>query len=172
MRFTLVDRIVSLERGESISTVKNLSLAEEYLADHFPGFPVLPGVLMLEALIQTGAWLMRDSENFRYSTILLKQAKALKFNSFVTPGQTLCVTANVHSVEDREWTFKAKGTVDDASAVSARITLQQFNLADQDPSLADSDQRTIEHMKSLFGELWRPDTVPEPDADMAQGNTP
>ena len=53
MRFALVDRIVSLERGESISTVKNLSLAEEYLADHFPGFPVLPGVLMLEALVQT-----------------------------------------------------------------------------------------------------------------------
>tara|TARA_B100000029_G_scaffold276900_1_gene271419 strand:+ start:254 stop:742 length:489 start_codon:yes stop_codon:yes gene_type:complete len=158
MRFALVDRIVSLERGQSISTVKNLSLAEEYLADHFPGFPVLPGVMMLEALIQTGAWLMRDAEDFQYSTILLKQARALKFNSFVTPGRTLCVTANVHKIDESDWTFKAQGTVDGASAVSARITLQQFNLADQDPSLANADQRTIDHMKDLFGQVWQPTT--------------
>ena len=159
MRFALVDRVVSLKRGESISTVKDLTLAEEYLADHFPGFPVLPGVLMLEAMIQTGAWLMRDAEDFRYSTVLLKQARALKFNSFVTPGQTLCVTASVHKTEDCEWTFKARGTVDDTSAVSARLTLHQFNLADQDPSLADADQRTIDHMRNLFGQIWRPEAA-------------
>ena len=171
MRFALVDRVVSLERGESISTVKNLTLAEEYLADHFPGFPVLPGVLMLEAMIQTGAWLMRDAEDFRYSTILLKQAKALKFNNFVTPGRTLCVTVAVHKKEDQDWIFKARGTVDDVSAVSARITLGQFNLSDQDPSLADADQRTIDHMRSLFGQLWQPDTqaaAPETVAKASQ----
>ena len=58
MRFTLVDRIVALEPGKTITAVKNLSLAEEYLADHFPGFPVLPGVLMLEAMTQAAAWLV------------------------------------------------------------------------------------------------------------------
>jgi len=171
MRFALVDRIVSLERGESISTVKNLSLAEEYLADHFPGFPVLPGVLMLEALVQTGAWLMRDSENFKYSTILLKQAKALKFNSFVTPGQTLCITATVHKAEEREWTLKARGTVDDASAVSARIILEQFNLSEQDDSLADSDQRTIDHMQDLFAQLWQPESHDTTAAESSPNDT-
>ena len=53
MRFTLVDRIVLLEPGAKIVTVKTLSLAEEYLADHFPRFPVMPGVLMLEAMTQS-----------------------------------------------------------------------------------------------------------------------
>ena len=101
MRFALVDRIVALESGQSITAVKNLSLSEEYLADHFPGFPVLPGVLMLEVMVQTGAWLMRFSEDFRYSTILLKQARALKFNSFVTPGRTLSVTASVQKTAER-----------------------------------------------------------------------
>ena len=156
MRFALVDRIVSLERGQSIAAVKNLSLSEEYLADHFPGFPVLPGVLMLEAMVQTGAWLMRCTEDFRYSTILLKQARALKFNSCVTPGQTLCLSATVQKSGDREWTLKARGTIDEASAVSARITLEQFNLAEHDPSMADSDQRTIQHMRDLFNQVWRP----------------
>ena len=159
VRWIWIDRFLEFESGKFAKSVKNVTLAEDHLHDHFPGFPVLPGVLMLEALIQSGAWLMRDAEDFRYSTILLKQAKALKFNSFVTPGRTLCVTATVHKSEDHEWTFKARGTVDDASAVSARLTLHQFNLADQDPSLADADQRTIDHMRDLFGQIWRPEAA-------------
>ena len=64
MRFLLIDRITELEPQKSITAVKNLSLAEEYLADHFPGFPVMPGVLMLETLVQAGGWLIRHSEDF------------------------------------------------------------------------------------------------------------
>jgi 3-hydroxyacyl-[acyl-carrier-protein] dehydratase len=102
MRFTLVDRIVELDKGQSITTVKNLSLAEEYLQDHFPGFAVMPGVLMVEALVQSGAWLMRATEDFKYSTVLLKQAKAVKFNSFVTPGKQLVVTVKTHKWGENE----------------------------------------------------------------------
>ena len=50
MRFVLIDRIQEIVPGQSLTAVKNLSLAEEYLADHFPGFPVMPGVLMLEGM--------------------------------------------------------------------------------------------------------------------------
>ena len=69
MRFVLTDRIVELKSGESLTALKNLSLAEEYLADHFPGFPVMPGVLMLESLTQAGAWLVREMEDFAHSII-------------------------------------------------------------------------------------------------------
>ncbi len=124
MRFSLVDRIIELAPGKSVTAIKNVSLAEEYLADHFPGYPVLPGVMMLECLVQAGAWLMRSTEDFRYSTILLKQAKALKYNNFVRPGQTLTVTAAVHSRGEREYVFKGSGTVEGNSAVSARLTLR------------------------------------------------
>ena len=89
MRFVLIDRILSVQRGESLVAVKNLSLAEEYLSDHFPGFPVMPGVLMLEALTQAGAWLIRDMEDFAHSIIVLKQAKTIKYGSFVEPGRQL-----------------------------------------------------------------------------------
>jgi 3-hydroxyacyl-[acyl-carrier-protein] dehydratase len=156
MRFLLVDRILTLEPGRSITAIKNVSAAEEYLADHFPGYPVLPGVMMLECLVQTGAWLMRSTDGFRYSTILLKQAKALKYNYFVLPGQTLTVTAAVHERGDREYIFKGSGTVDGKSTFSARVTLEQFNLSDRNSALAVSDQSRIEVMRRRFAEIWTP----------------
>ena len=64
MRFTLIDQITLLEPDKKIEAVKNVTLSEEYLQDHFPRFPVLPGVLMLEALTQASAWLIRVSEDF------------------------------------------------------------------------------------------------------------
>src|SRR6201996_9275201 len=93
MRFVLIDRITELQTGKSLVAVKNLSLAEEYLADHFPGFPVLPGVLMLESMTQAAAWLVRVSEDFRHSMVVLKEARNVKYSKFVEPGQTLSVTA-------------------------------------------------------------------------------
>jgi 3-hydroxyacyl-[acyl-carrier-protein] dehydratase len=93
MRFVLLDRIVALEPGVRITAVKNLSLAEEYLADHFPGFPVMPGVLMLQAMTEAGAWLVRESEDFAHSVVVLGQANNVKYGQFVEPGQTLTVSA-------------------------------------------------------------------------------
>jgi 3-hydroxyacyl-[acyl-carrier-protein] dehydratase len=159
MRFSLVDRITDLEVEKSISAVKNLSMAEEYLADHFPGFPVMPGVLMLESLVQSSAWLIRATEDFAHSTILLKQARALKFNSFVTPGKTLCVTATIQKWNDDECVLKATSTVDGESAVSARITLGKHNLADHNSSLADVDRDLIETLRSQFKQIWQPAEV-------------
>ena len=158
MKFSLIDRVQTLETGRSITAVKNLSLAEEYLQDHFPGFPVMPGVLMVEALVQSSAWLMRATEDFRYSTILLKEAKAVKFNSFLPPGKTLEIESTVHRREDQAWQFKASGTVDGQSAISARLTLEQFNQGDKNPGLAASDQKCIEILRQQFAVLWQPAT--------------
>lgn len=157
MRFSLVDRIVALDKGQSISTVKNLSLAEEYLQDHFPGFAVMPGVMMVESLVQSGAWLMRVTNDFAHSTILLKETRAVKFNNFVTPGKQLCVTVKTHKWGDEECTFKCEGTVDGNSAVSARLTLQQVNLKDRNESLAKTDEELIAKMRELYGQLWQPE---------------
>lgn len=156
MRFVLIDRITELTPHKSIAAVKNLSLAEEYLADHFPGFPVLPGVLMLEALVQAGGWLIRESEGFASSTILLKEARALKFNSFVSPGKSLLVQLTVKKHEGDLWEFMGSGTVDGESAVSARISLEAFNLADRNPALAASDEMRREAARALFKQVWTP----------------
>ena len=153
MKFCLVDRINSLVPGESIQTIKNVSLAEEYLQDHFPGFAVLPGVMMVECLVQSCAWLSRVSDDFRYCTLLLKQARAVKFNSFLKPGQTLEVTATLRSSDDSTAEFMASGTVNGQSAVSARLILSKQNLAERNPQLSDNDQRLIASMKDLFEQI-------------------
>src|SRR3954447_24994611 len=95
MRFHLVDRIVAVEPGRHIRTAKNLTLGEEYLADHFPTFPVLPGVLMLQTLVETGSWLLRITEDFQHSVIVLREAKNVKFGNFMEPGRRMILTAEL-----------------------------------------------------------------------------
>src|SRR5271168_864761 len=89
MRFNLVDRITAWETGKSLNGIKRLTLAEEYLADHFPGFPVMPGVLMLEAVVEASAWLWRLTSNFEHSVIVMREAKNVKYGAFMQPGNTM-----------------------------------------------------------------------------------
>jgi len=156
MRFTLIDRVTELVPGERITAIKNLSLAEEYLADHFPGFPVMPGVLMLEAMTQAGAWLVRASEDFAHSTVLLKEARNVKYASFVEPSETLVVSATILDQDERHTKIKAEGTVSGRPTVSARLTLERYNLASEDPARAVTDQVVTRKMRELFALLWRP----------------
>jgi 3-hydroxyacyl-[acyl-carrier-protein] dehydratase len=160
MRFTLIDRITTLDPGKSITAVKNLALSEEYLADHFPGFPVMPGVLMVEAMVQAGAWFMRHEDDFAFSMVVLKAARAIKFVNFVLPGRTLHVTAELTSSTARECTFKGSGTVDGESMVSAKLTLERFNLAERNPRLAEADEAQKQAARELFRQLWRETPVP------------
>ena len=156
MRFSLIDKITSLEPGKSIGAIKNLSLAEEYLADHFPGFPVMPGVLMVEALVQSSAWLLRATDDFAFSTILLKQARAVKFNNFVAPGMTLALQVELQKSSGNTCTLVGTGSVAGSSVVSAKLTLEKFNLAERNPEMSSADQYEIRKLKELFAQLWAP----------------
>ncbi len=153
MRFVLIDRITELVRGQSLVAVKNLSLAEEYLADHFPGFPVMPGVLMLEALTQAGAWLIRDMEDFAHSVIVLKQAKTIKYGSFVEPGRQLQLKVDLVTNTDTETTFKGVGTIDGTEMVKGRIVLTRYNLRDREPGLHTTDTLITSSLRDLFATL-------------------
>lgn len=157
MRFSLIDRIDQLEPSTRIVAVKALSMAEEYLADHFPGFPVMPGVLVLEAMTQAGAWLIRATEDFAHSMVVLKEARAVKYGHFVEPGQTLQVTAEIVGQTDRETTFKARGTINGRVVVGARLVLERYNLAENRPDRASVDETVKQEMRSLFALLWQPD---------------
>jgi len=154
MRFSLIDRILELEPGHRIRAVKAVSLAEEYLGDHFPKFPVLPGVLMLEALTESAAWLVRASEDFAHSIVVLKEAKRIRYGQFVEPGQLLYLTAEIVSQDERYTECKAEGRMEDRLTVSGKIYLERYNLADRDPDLARVDRSVVKDMRELFNILW------------------
>jgi 3-hydroxyacyl-[acyl-carrier-protein] dehydratase len=156
MRFSLIDRIVELEPGVRITAVKALTMAEEYLADHFPHFPVMPGVLMLETLTQAGAWLVRVSEDFAHSIVVLKQVNNAKYAQFVEPGQTLTVTAELLSLGDGEAKLKAYGTVGGRIIVSARLILACYNLADSNPQHEATDAATRQELRKQLALLHQP----------------
>lgn len=156
MRFFLIDRITELEPQKSITAVKNLALAEEYLADHFPGFPVMPGVMMLETLVQAGGWLIRQAEDFAHSTVMLKEVRAIRYNNFVSPGDTLIVKMEVRKRTENIWEFNGSGTVKGGSAVSAKVALEASNLSDRNPSMADSDARRVQFYREMFQQIWTP----------------
>lgn len=157
MRFTLIDRIADLERGKAITAHKCLSLAEEYLADHFPNAPVMPGVMMLEALIQASAWLVRATDDFAHSLVVLQEARGVKYANFVDPGQTLQIQATIMSREGASTKLKAQGMLDDKVAVSGRLVLHSSNLVDTDPQLAARDQFIKQSLRQLYA-ILRPHT--------------
>jgi len=156
MQFSQLDQVLELEPGIRIKAVKRLSPDEQYLKDHFPRFPVMPGVIMLEALYQASCWLVRQSEGFAHSVVLLKEARNVKYSGFVAPGQTMDVTAEILKQDESVTTLKAQGTVNGSIAVSGRLVLERFNLADRYPLRKDTDPYTRNETRNVLAKLMSP----------------
>ncbi len=155
MRFVLIDRIVELESGRRIVAQKGVSLAEEYLADHFPKFPVLPGVMMVEAMVQAAAWLVRESLDFGPSLVVLKEARNVTYKSFVTPGRVLTIEAVCQELDAEHSVFAARGELDGREIVKGRLTLRHLSLAALDRGYQETDARLRERQRALFKLLWK-----------------
>jgi 3-hydroxyacyl-[acyl-carrier-protein] dehydratase len=152
VKFNLIDKIEQLS-DDRIVAVKYVSLAEEYLADHFPTFPVLPGVMMLEAITQAAAWLLHRRNNFAKSMAVLKEARNVKYGQFVAPGNFLRVEVEWSKATEAGATFKATGSVNNDQALQARVELAYFNLGDKQPQLAELDARLIKHNRLRWAVL-------------------
>jgi 3-hydroxyacyl-[acyl-carrier-protein] dehydratase len=149
MKFNLLDKILEIS-GTRIVATKHVSLAEEYLADHFPSFPVLPGVMMLEALTQAAGWVLHRRSGFAKSFAVLKEARNVKYGNFVAPGNHLRVEVELIKETEAGASFKANGSVNGNTAVAARIEIAYFNLADKQPGMAELDARLIEHHRQRW----------------------
>lgn len=156
MHFSLIDKVVHVEAGVRIRATKALSIAEEYLRDHFPLFPVMPGVLMLEAMYEASAWLVRHSEDFKHSAVLLAEARNIKYADFVQPGRLLEVSAEILKQDDRTTTLKASGEVEGQVAVSGRLILERFQISQRWEVNETVDEIVKAKLRRQFQILYRP----------------
>jgi 3-hydroxyacyl-[acyl-carrier-protein] dehydratase len=114
---------------------------------------VMPGVLMLEALTQAGAWLIRETEDFAHSVIVLKSAKTIKYGSFVEPGRQLELRVELVEHGERDSSFKGKGVIDGQVMVQGRFTLTRSNLREKNPALYATDAAIVEGLRDLYATL-------------------
>lgn len=148
MRWIWIDRFVEFESGRHAKAIKNISLAEEYLHDHYPGFAVMPGSLMIEGMAQTGGILLGETSQFENVVILAKVPK-ITFHSWASPGDTLTYSANLVDVRTDG------GIVEVQAHVGSRLVADgEIVFAHLDPKTKETsgvDQKSFVFSMRLLG---------------------
>ena len=159
MRFVLIDRFVEVSPGRRAVATKTFGEDEDFLEDHFPGFPVVPGVLLAEAMGQTGGWLIAHGEGFRRWP-LLSMIDAVKLRRFVRPGEEIRLEAVIRSSNADSFEVRGEATVGGARAAEGRFLFRLFGaeLAGDPARFAAWTRATAERLFS--GGIVPPETGP------------
>ena len=121
--FLLIDRVVEFERGKRLVAIKNVNMNEPFFQGHFPGYPLMPGVLMIEAMAQAGAIIMLSEIPDREKKLaVFTGIEKAKFRRPVTPGDQLRIEVDVLAFKSRLGRMAAKATVDGKVACEATLT--------------------------------------------------
>jgi 3-hydroxyacyl-[acyl-carrier-protein] dehydratase len=124
--FLLIDRIEQIEAGKSVTALKNVTFNEPYFTGHFPENPVMPGVLILEAMAQTAgalAFITQKYENPRDVLYFFAGVDNARFKHVVKPGDQLRLHMSVEKHRQDVWKFNGKATVDNTLVCTADIML-------------------------------------------------
>ncbi|MDD5134147.1 MAG: beta-hydroxyacyl-ACP dehydratase [Phycisphaerae bacterium] len=157
MRWIWIDKFVEFNSGKNAVAVKNVTMAEEHLHDNFPGFPIMPECLMIEAMAQTAGILVGQARDFKEKVILAKIKKAVFFN-YVRPGDTIKLHADIESIAPEAAGTTGKITRDDE--IIAEIDLM-FSHIDQNLAGKQFPQENFV-FTDLFGVVLRSSGIPAP----------
>ena len=123
--FLLIDRVIEFERGKRLVAVKNVTINEPFFQGHFPGYPIMPGVLVVEAMAQAGAILMMAEIADRHSRLVVFTGiERAKFRRPVTPGDQIRFEIEALSMRSRAGRMEGKASVDGKLACEATLTCQ------------------------------------------------
>ena len=147
MRWYWVDKFIEFNSGQSARAVKNVSLSEEHLHDHFPGFPVMPASLMIEGMAQTGGILLGEKYDFEYNVILAKVPK-VEFHSWACPGDQLIYSATLENAGEAGGSVTVTANVEDRLVAEAEIVF--VHLSTDDPQLSRIDQKNFVFKMNLM----------------------
>src|SRR5438477_2166930 len=136
MRWTWIDRFVSFESGKTATAVKNLSLAEDHFADHFPGFPVMPAPLILEGLAQTGGILVGEANKYEKNVVLAKMSA--KFHRDALAGEQLTYTVKLLDLNETGARVGGTAHSDGELVAEAEIMFGHVSPAQLPPGLPDT----------------------------------
>ena len=150
MRWMWIDKFTEFQSGSHATSVKNVSLAEEHLHDHYPGFPVMPGSLIIEGMAQTGGILLGSTNDFKHVVILGKIPK-MTFHSWVVPGDTLTYTAKLVDVRPEGGMTEVSAKVGDRLVADGEIFFAHVDQSVNGPSGAIIDQKNFVFSMRLMG---------------------
>ncbi|MEG2583769.1 MAG: 3-hydroxyacyl-ACP dehydratase FabZ [Oscillospiraceae bacterium] len=119
--FLLIDKIVELEEGKSAVGIKNVTMNEPFFQGHFPGQPIMPGVLIAEALAQVGAVLILKNPEFKNKIAVFTTMDGFKFKHQVKPGETLRLEVEMTKMRSIMGKASAVAYVDDKVAAKGEI---------------------------------------------------
>lgn len=147
MRWIWIDRFTEFESGVRARAIKNCSMAEEHLHDHFPGFPVMPASLIVEGLAQTGGILLGEKHKFDHIVILAK-VPSITFHSWATAGETLTYTALLEDAREEGGSVEVTAHVGERLVADGRIVFAHLN--PNDPSLGAINQKNFVFSTNLL----------------------
>src|SRR3954463_12485621 len=150
MRWIWIDRFLEFESTKSARAVKNLSLAEDYFADHFPGYPVMPGPLILEGLAQTGGILVGEANDFREKVVLAKIPSA-RFHREALAGEQLIYDVELLHLRPEGASVGGKVTSDGTLVAEAEIFFAHLDQARSQQLFGDHNFVFSGELKHLLG---------------------
>src|SRR5258708_22715656 len=142
MRWAWIDRFIDFKSGQSAKAVKSLSMAEDYFADHIPGYPAMPATLMIEGLAQTGGLLVGEADDFRDNVVLAKVPVA-RFYREVLAGEQVTYDFELESIRPEGASIKGRILMDGELVGEVEIFFAKL--------IAARTQEVFVHGNFIFG---------------------